>query len=197
MIIGLTGGIASGKSTVSKLLEELGAVIIDVDLVGREVVMPGSRALVQIREYYGEEVFLPNGELDRGALGRIVFSDREKLEVLNRITHGEIKTKTKEKVDALVLKGETAIIIDAALLFEIGLDGYADQVWYVWADEKARTERLMLRNGYSEKEASDRINSQELKWESRADAVIRNEGTTEDLKEQIQNLWNRVIGEKN
>jgi len=195
MIIGLTGGIASGKSTASKFIGTLGGKIIDVDMVARDSVMPGTKVLDEIEKTFGHNVILENGELDRKLLGSIVFQDKKKLEELNKITHKDIRIRTQKILDGLVNQGERAIIVDAALLFEIGLDEFTDVVWYICADENSRVERLKIRNGYTEIEALNRIRSQNEGVKKRADEIVMNNGSVQDLENRLRVLWNKYIGE--
>lgn len=196
MIIGLTGGIASGKSTASKILEAFGGKIIDVDRIAREAVMPGTKVLNEICDEFGAEMLLENGELNRKLLGSIVFQDKQKLGILNRITHADIRRRTKEILDSLVNEGERAIIVDAALLFEIGLNLYTDVVWYIYADINSRIERLSARNGYTEAEALSRIEAQNEAVKNQANEIILNNGSVEELETGLSRLWIKYIGEK-
>ena len=131
-IIGLTGGIATGKSQVSSILSELGAIIIDADIVSREVVQKGLPAWQQIKDVFGEEYLLSNGELNRKKLGELVFSDPNALNKLNRITHPAIRAKIEDRINNLKAQGyEGIIVVDAALLLETGWETMVDQVWVV------------------------------------------------------------------
>ncbi|HHY75688.1 MAG TPA: dephospho-CoA kinase [Firmicutes bacterium] len=195
-VIGLTGGIASGKSTVSQVLRDLGAHIIDADEITREVQAPGSEALREIQEAFGDGVILPDGSLDRRKLGRIVFSSQEAREKLNAIIHPRVIARTKEILRELSetgrRKGPCPIaVVDAPLLIEAGVDAIVDEVWVVALPRKQQAERLMKREGYTEEEAFARIDSQmplEEK-EKRADYVIDNSGTIEATREQVFTLW--------
>ena len=196
MIIGLTGGIGSGKSIASDILKSYGSSIIDVDLVAREIVRPGTRALSLIKKTFGKDVILGNGELDRKLLGSIVFDDSEKLKKLNEITHQDIKVRTKEIIDSLVNIGERVIIVDAALLFEIGLDEFADMVWYIYSSEDVRINRIKERNGLAELDAISRIRTQKEGFKNLADEIIINEGSVKELEKILRSLWIKYIGDK-
>ena len=196
MIIGLTGGIGSGKSIASDVLKSYGSSIIDVDLVAREIVRPGTRALSQIEKAFGKDVLLENGELDRKLLGSIVFDDSEKLKKLNEITHKDIKVRTKEIIDCLVNIGERVIIIDAALLFEIGLNEFTDMVWYIYSSEDVRISRIRERNGLAELDAISRIRTQNECYKNLADEIIINEGSVKELEKSLRILWIKYIGDK-
>ena len=197
MIIGLTGGIGSGKSKASDILKSYGSSIIDVDIVAREIVRPGTRALFLIEKTFGPDVILENGELDRTLLGSIVFADMEKLKKLNEITHKDIKARTKEIMDCLVNIEERVIIIDAALLFEIGLNEFTDMVWYIYSSEEVRINRIKERNGLNELDAISRIRTQKECYKDLADEIIINEGSVKELEKSMRSLWIKYIGDKN
>ena len=197
MIIGLTGGIGSGKSIASNILKSYGSSVIDVDLVAREIVRPGTRALSLIEKTFGKDVILGNGELDRKLLGCIVFADSEKLKKLNEITHKTIKGRTKEIIDCLVNVGERVIIVDAALLFEIGLNEYTDMVWYIYSSEDVRINRIKERNGLTESEAVSRIKTQNECYKNLADEIINNESNVKELEKCLRGLWIKYIGDEN
>ncbi len=194
-VIGLTGGIASGKSLVSRFLRELGAIIIDADQVARDVVRTGSPAWRQIVQEFGETVCKPDGSLDRKALGRFVFSDTSKLDKLNRITHPYIISEIKRLLDGYRKNFPDAVVVlDAPLLLEVGIEGMVDEVWVVYVDYQTQLERLMKRNGLSSKEAARRISSQ-IPLEEKvklADHVIDNRGDPEETFLQVRRLWNSL-----
>ncbi|HHY45272.1 MAG TPA: dephospho-CoA kinase [Firmicutes bacterium] len=195
-VIGLTGGIASGKSTVSETLRDLGARIIDADAITREIQAPGSDALREIREVFGDRVIAPDGTLDRRELGRIVFSSEGARRMLNSIIHPRVINRTKdilrEMSESAAKEGPVPIaVVDAPLLLEAGADAVVDEVWVVALPREQQAERLMKREGYSAEEAFSRIDSQmplEEK-EKRADYVIDNSGTIEETREQVFTLW--------
>lgn len=186
MIIGLTGGIACGKSTVSAYLREKGIAVIDADKVARQVVEPGSPGLVQIRDTFGMQYLQPDGSLNRELLGRKVFAEPEALKKLNSITGPLILDELKKKLAV----AESVIVLDAALLLEDeAYHQLVDQVWVVTAGDN-QLERLIARNGYSFRQAKNRIASQ-MTDEQRlrfADAVIDNSGTLENTHRQIDEL---------
>jgi dephospho-CoA kinase len=195
-VIGLTGGIASGKSTVSETLQGLGATIIDADAITREVQSPGSDALEEIRRAFGDGVIAPDGTLDRRKLGQIVFSSERSLHTLNSIIHPRVIERTKEALRGLVESASRegpmpVAVVDAPLLLEAGVDSIVDEVWVVALPREQQAERLMKREGYSAGEAFMRIDSQmplEEK-EKRADRVIDNSGAIEETKEQVFTFW--------
>ncbi len=190
-VIGLTGGIATGKSTVSEYLKEKGIPVIDADIVSREVTEKGSPALDMLAEKFGSGMIKEDGTLDRKALGAIVFSDSEKRKELNAILHKSIMDSIDEKVEAFRKSGEHDIaVVDAALLIESGFDKKMDQVWVVVSDMEERVKRIMERDDVTAEFAEKKIASQ-LSDEERlkkADEVINNSGSVEDLREQVDRL---------
>jgi len=195
-VIGLTGGIASGKSTVSNILREMGAYVIDADEISREIIKKGSEAWKEIIDYYGNDILLPDGEIDRKKLGNIVFADKEKLDKLNAITHPRIIQRIKEIIDAEKEKGkERAVILDAAILIEMGLQNMVDEVWVVSIDKDKQIKRLIERDKLSYEDAMNRIRmqmplSEKVKY---ADYVIDNSKDIGYIRKQISKLWERVI----
>lgn len=187
LIIGLTGGIASGKSTVARMLFELGLPVIDADQIAREVVEVGEEAYLQIVEKFGEEILQENKTIDRAKLGAVVFNDEEKRKLLNSIVHPAVRKKMLEQKEQYVKKGEKTIVLDIPLLFESNLTHLVDKVVVVYVDDDIQLERLMARNGFSKEEAEARIKAQmPLKEKvAKADAVINNNGTIEQTKEQL------------
>lgn len=195
MVIGLTGGIASGKSTVSAKLKELGADVIDVDILARAVVSKGEIAYNRIVRCFGEDILLPNGEINRKKLGNIVFSDKEMLALLNRITHPEIISRVKEKIRELKSKGAGIIVVDAAILIEMGLYKYVDSVWVVTVDRETQIKRLIERDRFDYKDSENRINSQfsdEVR-KKYADVIIDNNEPIEKVGKKLEELWESII----
>ncbi|GAQ25931.1 dephospho-CoA kinase [Tepidanaerobacter syntrophicus] len=195
-VIGLTGGIASGKSTVTALLKEKGAVIIDADKIAREIMSKGEPAWFEVLNYFGDEILNDDrSDIDRKKLAHIVFSDKAKLEVLNNITHPKIIEEIKRQVEEYKKAGKKIIVIDAALLIETGLDKIADEVWVVAANEDIQLQRLMAREkDITKDEALKRIKSQmplaeKLKF---ADRVIDNNSSIEETKKQVDKMWTKI-----
>jgi dephospho-CoA kinase len=188
--IGLTGGIASGKSTVSSMLKELGFPVIDADQIAREVVKPGEEAYKSIVETFGRDILLENGEINRPKLGSIIFHDQEKRALLNKIVHPFVRRRMNEQKKALFEKGEKAVIMDIPLLFESKLTHMVDKTILVYVDADVQLKRLMRRNGLTEKEAQARISSQMPLFQKvpLADAVINNNGTIEETRKQLIHL---------
>lgn len=195
MVIGLTGGIASGKSTISSILKELGAYIVDADIIARSVVQKGEKAYNEIVQHFGRKILMANGEINRKKLGHIVFSDSEKLKLLNQITHPEIIGRIKDKVEEYKDVGAKVIVIDAAILIEVGLDWYCDSIWLVSVDKETQIRRLMERDKFAYSDALNRINSQytnERKSQF-ADVIIDNNKPIEEVKKKVKELWNIII----
>lgn len=194
-IIGLTGGIASGKSTVSNMLRELGAVVIDVDLVGRDVVSQGGAAYNKIVENFGREILLPDGNINRKKLGNIVFSDPEKLKLLNQITHPEIINKVNEMIAEEEKANKEVVVVDAAILIEMGINKHVDCVWLVVVDKETQLDRLMERDHLSCSDAQNRMNAQ-ITNEQRmkyADVVIDNTQPVDEVRDQVKELWSKLL----
>lgn len=161
LVIGLTGGIASGKSTVAGILRELGAKIINTDQVAREVVLPGQPAYEEIVAAFGRQVLQTDGCINRQALGRIVFNDAAAREILNAITHPRIRDKVLERLQDLRKEDPDAVVvIEAPLLIEAGMEKVVDAVWVVTAPERVRLKRLMERDNLSWQEAQSRLRAQ-------------------------------------
>lgn len=194
-MVGLTGGIASGKSTVSQILRELGAQIIDADLVAREVVEPGTPGLVAIAARF-PGVVGDDGRLDRARLGARIFADREERAALNEIIHPLIHEAVLQKTQALAGQGTTTIVYDAPLLIENGLHHAMDQVILVAAPREVQVRRLMARNGLSEQEANSRIDSQLPLEEKRRHAthIVENAGSLEETRAQVERIWEAING---
>ena len=195
-VIGLTGGIASGKSTVSRFLSRLGAVVIDVDIIAREVTSPGSLGLRRIIEAFGQEFLFPDGSLDRKKLAQLVFHDKGALKLLNSIVHPLVMERVEDILEALSRKSQiegvkTVVVLDAPLLLEAGADRLVDEVWVVSVDEKTQMERLMKREGFSREEALSRIRSQmpQKEKEKRADRIIDNSKTPEETEKIVKAAW--------
>ncbi|MGE7605183.1 dephospho-CoA kinase [Peribacillus frigoritolerans] len=187
-IIGITGGIASGKSTVSLYLQELGFTIVDADLASRAVVEPGEEAYHQVVKAFGEDILLTDGNIDRVKLGSIIFNDQEKRLLLNGIMHPAVRNWMRVKTEVALSSGEETVFMDIPLLFESKLTFMVDKTLLIYVDEQVQLQRLMNRNGLSEKEALARINSQMPLADKKAlaDAVIDNNGDINETKRQVK-----------
>lgn len=194
MIIGLTGGIASGKSTVSDYLKDKGYPIVDADVISREVVEVGKIGLERISEKFGTDVLNDDGSLNRKALRNIIFSDEQaRLDlnsILHPIIHDEILTQLKNYVD----KGNDIIIFDAPLLLENNLQDLVDEVWVVSTSDKIQIDRVMKRDGISEKDSRDIISKQMPLYvkEKLADLILYNNGDINNLYEQVENALKTI-----
>lgn len=197
IVIGLTGGIGSGKSEVSRLLRELGAAGIDADRVGHQAYAPQSETWQAIVAAFGRQVLQENGEIDRRKLGGIVFSDPAQLARLNAIMHPRMARIVAEQLAELRERGCPAAVVEAAVLFEAGWDALVDEVWTAEAPEDVVVARLQARNGWAPAEIRKRIAAQMPAAEraARSAAVIRNAGSLETLAATVKDLWaSRVKG---
>lgn len=194
-IIGLTGGIGTGKTQVAELLEELGAAVVNADLLGHEIYKPHTEGWREVVAAFGERVVGPDGEIDRRALGSIVFSDEDALRRLNAITHPRIYALAAERLDALKRQGAGAAVLEAALLIEAQWTGLVNEVWVITSPEADVIERLRERNGMDADTARARIRSQMPQSERAecADAVLENSGSLEDLDADVRKLWNSRV----
>lgn len=193
--IALTGGIASGKTTISNRLRELGAVIIDADEVAREIVQPGTPALRAIVERFGEGVLGDDGSLDRKALAEIVFNDDDALAALNDITHPEIRRVTVERIERIRSEEpDTIFVHDIPLLAENRSNFDYDEIWVADAPAQVRLERLMETRGMSREEAQARIDAQVSDEQRRmiADVVIDTTRPLADTLDQVDELYARL-----
>lgn len=190
MILGLTGGIATGKSLVSDYFKSQGYPVIDADQVSRQVVEVGSVGLSRVADHFGSHILLENGELDRKKLGQLIFSDSEKREKLNAILHPLIRSKILKQLDQLKKENHDLIILDLPLLFESDYEDQVDQVMVVHIDKDLQVKRLMKRNKLSQREALQRIHSQMSLEEKmkKAQILIDNSGTKEEAYQQV-NTW--------
>lgn len=194
-VIGLTGGIGTGKTHVSQLLEDLGAAVVNADLLGHEVYTPHSEGWHAVIDAFGDRVVADNGEIDRRALGGIVFSDPAQLERLNAIMHPRIYALAEQRLNALSQEGETMAVLEAALLIEAKWTPLVNEVWVTVSPEADVISRLQQRNNLDEDAARSRINSQMPQAErvEHANVIIENNGTLEDLSSEVQNLWNKRV----
>jgi dephospho-CoA kinase len=195
-VIGLTGGIATGKSSVARLLEEQGAAVIDADLLSREAVRPGSAALELIVALFGPEMLLADGSLDRKRLGRLVFSDSDKRRQLEQITHPAIKHLAEERIRQLAREGHRVVFYMAPLLIEAGATDRVDEIWVVTVRPEIQLSRLMARDAIDRAEAERIIDSQMplAEKERHGRIVIDNSGTPEETRQRVAAIWAREIG---
>lgn len=190
--IGLTGSIATGKSTVTNMLKELGAFVIDCDKTARDVVAPGTWGLAKIKEVFGKDAVAADGSMDRVYIGDLVFRNPGMKKRLENILFPLIFEALNEELLRLERAGSTPVVfLDMPLLYEVKYDSYVDEVWLVYVPFEVQLNRLMKRNGYTKEEALLRIHSQIPvdKKKALAQQVIDNSGTLEDTKEQVRSLW--------
>lgn len=191
--VGLTGGIGAGKSEVSRLLVERGAVLIDADRIAREVVAPGTPGLAAVVETFGEEVLAEDGSLDRARLGSIVFADQEKLAALNSIVHPLVGARSKELSEAAP---EDAVVVhDVPLLTENGLAPLYDLVVVVDASPDTQLDRLVRLRGMTEEDARARMAAQATREQRRAvaDIVIDNDVALDELTRRVDEVWAELV----
>jgi dephospho-CoA kinase len=191
-VIGLTGGIGSGKSTVAKVLEEEGAAVLSADLLGHEVYLPGKPAYDEIIETFGREVVAGDGTIDRKKLGPIVFSDPANLAKLNAITHRRIKDMMRERLAEIAARGTKYAVLEAALLFDAGWDDLTDEVWVTVAPARVAAERTAERSGIPVEQVLERIQKAQMESDERirrSDVVIDTGGTMEQTLERARAAW--------
>jgi dephospho-CoA kinase len=197
-VIGLTGGIASGKSTAARTLMELGARIVDADQVARDVVAPGQPALAEIVRSFGREMLQADGTLDRKKLGGVVFADPEKLRTLNAITHPRIGLETQARLAKLREEGVPVAVYEAALLVENGAHRGLDGLIVVACDEATQLRRLVGRDGYTEAEARARIAAQAPVAEKIAAAtwVVDTSGPLVETRQHLARVWEEILSKR-
>ncbi|GIP43285.1 dephospho-CoA kinase [Paenibacillus sp. J45TS6] len=192
MNIGLTGGIASGKSSVSKLLVSLGAILIDADQIAREVMLPGHPVLAAVAKHFGQVVLLEDGSLNRKKLGELVFNHPDQLQALNQITHPAIRQEMRDRKHKFEEQfPDRLVVADIPLLYESGLEDGYEQIMLVYVPREVQLERLMKRDGLDKDQAILRLKAQmdiEEK-KQKADIIIDNSGDFEETKKQILAFW--------
>lgn len=198
IVIGLTGGIGTGKSVVANMLREMGAALVDSDELAREVVAPGQPALAEIAAAFGPGVLAADGTLDRKALGGIIFADTAQRRRLEAITHPRIREASARRVEAAKAAGYRVCVCDVPLLYEVGYDalGLYDEIWVVTAPEDVQMARVRARDHLSAEEAARRLRAQwplALKAQ-RADRVIDNGGSTEETRRQVEAALAAAVG---
>jgi len=194
--VGLTGGIASGKSTVSKIFASFGAKVLDSDEVAREVLLPGQPAWTRLRQAFGQEFFHPDGTVKRKQLRKLVFADPEKRSQLNAIVHPEVMKEINRKSEILSSSVQTGVLlVDVPLLLEVGVANRFDQVVVVYVSESIQINRLQQRDGISEEEAKQALKAQMAlsKKVEQADYVIDNSGTLEETRSQVEKVWEELL----
>jgi dephospho-CoA kinase len=196
-VIGLTGGIGAGKSTVTQMLEKLGAAVIDADKVGHQIYLPDLPAWREIVDTFGPEVLNADRTIDRQALGKLVFADPEALRTLNRIVHPKMFDRMGELIAEMRARGGMkAIVVEAAVLIEANWMALVDQVWVVVASEAVVVDRLAKQRHLSSEQVRTRIAAQLTNDErlKHADVVIRNDGSLEEVCHAVQQAWDQLAG---
>jgi dephospho-CoA kinase len=190
-VIGLAGGIGTGKSEVSRILGEMGAEVLNADRYGHEVYLPGTDGHREVVEAFGEDVLQPNGEVDRRALGGKVFGNPEAMAQLNAIAWPRIRQKLEDGIEEQRQLGTGVVVLDAAVLIEAGWTDAADEVWVVTAPEGDVVSRLQARNNLTEEQVRARMASQMSSEErvKHADVVVANDGDLQGLQSNIEKLW--------
>jgi len=189
-VVGLTGGIASGKSTVANMIRNLGIAVIDADVIAREVVEVGQEAYYKIIETFGDGILQEDRTINRAELGAIIFNNEDKRKALNNIVHPAVRAKMNELKTEYIKKGEKVIVLDIPLLFESKLTHLVEKIIVVYVDREVQVKRLMERNGLTLEEAEARIHSQMPLSEKipLADAVLNNNGTIVETTEQLKSI---------
>lgn len=194
MNIGLTGGIACGKSTVSAMLVSRGAILVDADRIAREVVEPGSLVLDAVAGLFGQEILLPEGALNRKRLGEIIFADEEARKQLEGLLHPAIRVVMSERMTSAELEfPDRLVVVDVPLLYESGLEAMFQEVLVVYVPREIQLRRLMERDKLTPGQADERLKAQmpiERKKE-KADIVIDNSGSREETEDQVEKFWRR------
>jgi len=193
-IVGLTGGIATGKTTAANIFNGLGAAVIDIDRIAREAVKPGSKPYQEIVAAFGREVLNPEGDVNRDRLARLIFTSKTLREKLNRITHPAIIKEMKRRA-GLLSSSRLLVIVDVPLLFEVNMVSFFDKIIVVTCREEAQIKRLRKRDSLSAEEARQRMASQlPLSAKAkRADFLINNDGDFEEIEEQVKKIWEKLI----
>jgi dephospho-CoA kinase len=194
IVIGLTGGIASGKSTISQALSERGATVVDADKVGHDVYRPGTEGWQSVVDAFGQQVVAENGEIDRRALGAIVFGDPAQRERLQGIVWPIMKAMMRQMIEDFRGRGDAVVVIEAAVLIEAAWQDLVEQVWVVTVPESVAEERLIARNGLTSEQARARIAAQLTNEQRAAQAqvVIDNSGSLADARKRVAALWDEL-----
>ncbi|MCH7997427.1 MAG: dephospho-CoA kinase [Chloroflexi bacterium] len=198
LVIGLTGGIASGKTTVSGILKELGACVLDADRVGHEAYLPNTQTWREVVAAFGEEILTPDNEIDRGKLGALVFKVPANMKKLTDIMWPRMYDMVSERIEEQRKKGAVVMVVEAAVLLEAKWDPLTDEVWVAVAPERTVIERLRESKGMTEEQARDRINAQMSPEErmKRADVVIHNDSGLGDLREKVLEAWKSRVEQR-
>ncbi len=195
-VIGLVGGIGSGKTTAAEMLAELGAEVLYADRIGHEVYRPGGAGFAAVVEAFGPDIVGPDGQIDRKALGAVVFSSADQLERLNAIVHPLLRAEIERRIRAARSEGRAqALVLEAAILLEAGWRDLVDEVWVISAGRDRVTERLAAQRGLSAEQVGARIAHQMSDVERRAaaDVVVENDGSPDDLRRRLRARWQDAV----
>ena len=194
-VIGLTGGIASGKSAVASILSEFGATIIDADKVAKELVEPGQSAWHDIHKAFGNDILLADGSLNRQQLGELIFNDPIKRQILNSIIHPKVIEECQKRLEHYKEIGKKAVILEVPLLIETGMDTMVDEVWLIAVDVQTQVDRLIKRDGLLRGQALKRIESQMPLEEKipKADIIIDGQLNINEVRSYLKILWNNAL----
>ncbi len=198
LVIGVTGGIGAGKSSVSAILEELGAIVIDADLISKQVVEPHKPAWLEIKEAFGEDFFLEDNALDRKKLAEEVFASKKKKLLLEKIIHREVIAVIKGKLATMREYGyKGTVVLDVPIPVKEGFLDTVDRVWVVVSSAETRIKRLMKRSNMSREDAEVRMLSQltQDEYTALAHEVIKNDGSKEELKKNVIDLYNKLLAD--
>jgi dephospho-CoA kinase len=197
-VIGLTGGIGTGKSTVARMLAQLGAAILDADAIGKSVVEEDPEVLHELQQEFGQDIVDDDGRLKRQELGHRIFGDLQKVERLNRIVHPHLIARLKQEEEKALRSGAPLVVVDAALIYEADLEEHFSHIVVVTASLPQRLERVRKRDEFTDEQIMQRIQSQipiEEK-EKHADTVLRNDGSVEELEKSVHELFQRLVYER-
>jgi len=194
-VVGLTGGIGCGKSEAAQYLESLGAAHLDADAVSRALTAPGGEALPQIRAFFGDDVFLPDGSLDRAALGKLVFASEPLRRALEGIMHPLVQRNMMLAMDEAARQGVPVVILDVPLLFETGMDALCDETWALYVDRERQVARIVARDGLSPEDAVARIESQMPVEErnARATHTVNTDRPIERTRAELEQLYRAAV----
>lgn len=198
LLIGITGGIACGKTEVCKVFQKKGVIILSGDKIGKEVVEKNKKILKELANTFGKEILNKNKNLNRRKLGEIAFASKKSKDLLNRIVHPYLLKELKKRIESLKNKNyEGVVAIDAALIVEWGLQKELDYLIFVESKREDKIRRLQNQKGYSRKEAIDRIKSQlpEITKKRLADFVIKNDKGLKELKKKAENIWEKIVSD--